>query len=199
MIEAEMKFRLDDAPRLIDRLREEFGAEFGTEFEENDLYFQHFGRDFRQTDEALRIRQTGRELRITYKGPKLDAETKTREEIELPLSFFDEKSGKKDEKAVHALRDDWTRLLTRLGFLPAATVLKMRRAARISYEGLDFIFTLDRFEEIGEFVEIETQVTEPAALESARDRMKRLAEKLSLGDSIRVSYLEMLTEHRENA
>ena len=42
-------------------------------------------RDFAQTDEALRIRTVGDTSFVTYKGPKLDATTKTRRELELPL------------------------------------------------------------------------------------------------------------------
>ena len=43
-------------------------------------------RDFARTDEALRLRHVGEFNYITYKGPKLDATTKTRREIEIGLA-----------------------------------------------------------------------------------------------------------------
>ena len=53
---------------------------------ETDRYFNAPDRDFARTDEALRLRQAGRLNILTYKGPKLDALSKTRSEIEAPLA-----------------------------------------------------------------------------------------------------------------
>ena len=52
----------------------------------SDRYFAHPSRDFARTDEALRLRRIGEFNFITYKGPKLDATTKTRREIEIGLA-----------------------------------------------------------------------------------------------------------------
>src|SRR6266496_1172527 len=101
-----------------------------------DHYFNHPSRDFAQTDEALRLRHVGwvksahshhpsvendksaethlSQNFITYKGPKLDATTKTRREIELPLPPG-------SDTLAH-----FTELLTALGFRPVAQVRKTR-------------------------------------------------------------------------
>ena len=60
------------------------------EFQE-DIYFNSPIVDFAKTDEALRIRTTKqgdeKHIFITYKGAKIDSESKTREEIELSESI----------------------------------------------------------------------------------------------------------------
>ena len=70
---------------------------------EVDRYFNHPARDFAETDEALRIRRIGPVNRITYKGPRVDTVTKTRQELELPLV--------EGEKSAA----DWITLLEKLG------------------------------------------------------------------------------------
>jgi adenylate cyclase class 2 len=84
MLEVEVKFAVDDLPALAGKV-EERGAIFLGRHSEADQYFRPPDRDFAKTDEALRIRQIGDTTRITYKGPRLDASTKTRTEIEVPL------------------------------------------------------------------------------------------------------------------
>ena len=57
----------------------------------HDLYFNSPLRDFKVSDEALRIRIKEEGARLTYKGPKLDRETKSRLEwtvkIDDPLQM----------------------------------------------------------------------------------------------------------------
>src|SRR5687768_1938645 len=75
------------------------GCVFRAPLEQADLYFAHPARNFAQTDEALRLRRcvtegsvaegSRDEACITYKGPKLDPTTKTRREIELPITGKD--------------------------------------------------------------------------------------------------------------
>ena len=84
-IEVEQKFRATHSAELLARL-ERMGAVFAEPVVQVDLYFAHPARDFAQTDEALRIRRVGERNFVTYKGPKLDAMTKTRRELELPLA-----------------------------------------------------------------------------------------------------------------
>ena len=91
------------------------GATLSATEVEVDLYFAHPARDFTKTDEALRIRRKGTSHYLTYKGPKIDATTKTRREIELPL-------GSEDQSAAA-----WTELLMALGFTAVAEVRKSRR------------------------------------------------------------------------
>src|SRR3954468_9713035 len=83
--EVEQKFRVDDPQAIRDRLID-LGVQFQESESQVDHYFRHPSRDFATTDEALRLRQIGEQNFITYKGPKIDAATKTRRELELPLS-----------------------------------------------------------------------------------------------------------------
>src|SRR5690242_21329103 len=83
--EVERKYRIAGTDPLIDRVAA-LGGEFGQAELQVDTYYSHPCRDFSQTDEALRIRRVGDKAFITYKGPKVDAESKTRREIELELS-----------------------------------------------------------------------------------------------------------------
>ena len=82
--EVEQKFPVPDMAAVQKRLAE-LGAAVAAWQLEVDLYFAHPAKDFARTDEALRIRTIGTANYVTYKGPKIDQTTKTREEIELPL------------------------------------------------------------------------------------------------------------------
>src|SRR5689334_8755809 len=83
--EVEQKFPLPNTANTEAKLAE-LGAQFEPPIEQIDHYFRHPSRDFATTDEALRLRQVGPENFITYKGPKIDPATKTRRELELPLT-----------------------------------------------------------------------------------------------------------------
>ncbi len=83
--EIELKFPLTDKDRLLAALKA-VGAEEQPQLQQCDRYFNHPARDFGQTNEAFRIRQSGGQTRLTYKGPLLDEATKTRREIELSLA-----------------------------------------------------------------------------------------------------------------
>src|SRR6185295_14932137 len=87
--EVEQKFPVTDLPALEARLAG-VGAREEKVLSQVDQYFAHPARDFARTDEALRIRRVDAENLVTYKGPKLDAATKTRREIELPLAPGDQ-------------------------------------------------------------------------------------------------------------
>src|SRR5262249_14012147 len=115
MVEVEQKFPVADFTALESRLRE-FGAIPGDAREEADHYFNAPDRDFARTDEALRIRRIGASNRVTYKGPKRDAHTKTRTEIEVPLADGDQTA------------EDFVQLLTKLGYRPVAVVRKQRKS-----------------------------------------------------------------------
>jgi len=189
MFEVEMKFRIAGPDPLLRLLHDRFGADFGPERIEQDLYFQHPCRDFVQTDEAFRLRRAGSDLKITYKGPKLDKKTKTREEIELPLLSAEAES-------VEERLAQWRRMLERLGFRPAASVEKRRRAADWTYQGLPFEAALDYLEPLGWFVELETITSGP--FEAARDTLLTLAAELGLTDSVTESYLNLLQKAEES-
>ena len=117
--EVEQKFPVADLEAIQRRLAE-LGAAIPEPEEEVDLFFAHPARDFAATDEALRLRQKGGRGFVTYKGPKIDAATKTRRELELPLG---------DAPAAIAA---WREMLEALGFRPAGEVRKSRRKAGAS-------------------------------------------------------------------
>ena len=119
------------------------GAEHRETAEQTDRYFAHPSRDFAQTDEALRLRRIGEFNFITYKGPKLDATTKTRREIEIGLA------------AGQPAAADAAELLSALGFTPVAEVCKRRRDFTVTWQGQAIGVSLDEVAELGDFVELE--------------------------------------------
>lgn len=177
-LEVEQKHGLEDAAAFVAKL-DGRGATLGPALIQVDQYFAHPARDFATTDEALRIRTAGGRSYVTYKGPKLDATTKTRRELELPLHDSDG-DGKEFAKLLHVL-----------GIRPVAQVRKSRRAFHISYRGREVEGALDDVEGIGTFVELELLADEQS-LDAARDTIAALAAELDLGQSERRSYLEML-------
>ena len=87
-LEIEVKAYADNLARVEERLKE-MGTVFIAEVSEKDTYFNHPNRDFAVTDEALRIRVADKQSFLTYKGRKIDAKSKTREEIEVALGDVD--------------------------------------------------------------------------------------------------------------
>jgi adenylate cyclase class 2 len=177
-LEIEMKFAVGDLPALR-RAIARIGAKPGRTLQEKDFYFNHPSRDFAQTDEALRIRKTGRRIEITYKGPKIDRDTKTRREIELGLASV----AAGDESAIA--------LLAALGFRQIATVQKKRREYTLRRSKRSFKILIDDVQGLGTFVEIETLAAE-CDVHSARDGVIQLSSDLGLTGSERRSYLELL-------
>jgi adenylate cyclase, class 2 len=176
--EVEMKFPVTDAAALESRLRE-LGAVVSAAQTEVDVYFAHPARDFARTDEALRIRRKGSGNFITYKGPKIDATTKTRREIDLPLPSNE------------ATAQAWTALLEALGFTVAGEVRKSRRKAQVQWQGREIEVSLDEVERVGAYVELEL-IAEADGLDAARACIGSLAAELGLADSERRSYLELV-------
>jgi adenylate cyclase, class 2 len=179
--EVEMKFPVADVSALESRLVAQ-GATISAAQTEVDVYFAHPARDFARTDEALRIRRKGKANFITYKGPKIDATTKTRREIDLPLP-----PGEETAQA-------WTGLLEALRFAVVGKVRKSRRKTHVVWQGRRVEASLDEVEQLGAFAELEL-VVEPEGVETAKACIASLAEVLGLAGSERRSYLELLMEH----
>jgi len=180
--EVEQKFPVDDF-RAIEQALRSLGVEIGRAEEEVDRYFNHPAHDFRESDEALRIRRKGTANRITYKGPRVDQTTKTRREIELPLPDGDD------------VPRQWQGLLETLGFSPFNEVRKRRRKVQIDWQGRAVVGTLDEVDGLGTFVELEL-IAEEADLDDARACIASLAERLELHQSERRSYLRLLLDKR---
>lgn len=180
-MEVEQKFAVANLQEVASRL-EALGAAWGEVRYESDLYFAHPARDFARTDEALRIRRAGPCASITYKGPKVDATTKTRQEIDLPLPAA-------------AAAEAWGQLLEALGFRPVAEVRKIRRKALVMWLARQVEVSLDTVENVGTYVELEL-VTDSQGVEAAKAVLHSLAAELGLRDSERRSYLELLLNPR---
>ncbi|MFC7076464.1 class IV adenylate cyclase [Haloarcula halophila] len=164
---------------VADRLAD-LGAERTRTVVQEDTYYDAPHRDFAETDEALRVRRETREgtttARMTYKGPLVDDESKTRTEVETGVDDG----------------DDADVLFRNLGFDPVATVEKDRRF--YSYDG--YTVTLDAVEGVGEYVEVETEVESEDAVEAAREGAYGVLRDLGLdpADQRRTSYLGMLLD-----
>jgi adenylate cyclase class 2 len=180
MLEVEAKFPLDDWTAVRARLAA-WGAAARGERLEADHYFNAPDRDFAATDEALRLRRVGETNALTYKGPKRDALTKTRTEIEVPFADGD------------AAAADVERMLRHLGYRPVAVVRKRRTVYEWEREDFALQCCLDEVERVGRYVEVEIVAPEER-FEAARDVLLRTAAELGLGEQERRSYLRMLLE-----
>jgi adenylate cyclase class 2 len=180
--EVEQKFPVGDPQSVCDRLVQ-LGAALSSPVLQVDEYFAHPCRDFAQSDEALRIRRVGESNYLTYKGPKVDAVTKTRRELELPLAAGDEGY------------QQFKELLLALGFAPVACVRKQRRITRVAWRGQHILVALDDVDSLGTFVELEL-AADDSTLAAARQAIADLASNLGLHASQRRSYLELLLAKR---
>jgi adenylate cyclase class 2 len=129
-------------------------------------------RDFRKTDEALRIRRVDNKFFLTYKGPKLSKKTKMREELEVPA-----------EEGIEGI-------LLKLGFRRSLTLVKTRRHYRLR----SIEVCVDEVDGLGCFIEAETANPED------EEKILSLLRKLGVPeDSLTTkSYMELL-EEKSNA
>jgi adenylate cyclase class 2 len=183
-LEVEQKFAVNDVPQLEAKLAELGPLARQVPVVQVDRYFAHPARDFAATDEALRLRRVGLDNYITYKGPKLDATTKTRREIEISLA----------DGEVPAAES--SALLEALGFVPVLDVVKTRHHFTVHWQDREVGVSLDEVEGLGKFVELEILAT-PDELASARDCLTSLCDHLELRNGERRSYLELLLARRQ--
>ena len=114
--------------------------------------------------------------RLTYKGPLVDAESKTRAEHETAVADGDTAAG----------------ILAGLGFEPAAVVEKDR-----TFFGLDgYTVSLDTVDGLGEFVEVEGEAASEDDVADVREGAADVLRGLGLDpdDQIRTSYLGLLLD-----
>ena len=173
--EVEQKFPVDDLAAFESRAQS-LGIHFGEPVRQIDTYFAHPSRDFAKTDEALRTRSIGDQHFITYKGPRIDSETKTRKELELPLA---------------TTATEFSAILQAVGFQQVSSVRKSRRSASYSLDERKFEIDLDDVDDLGSFVELET-ICDEEQVAAAVSSVSQLAEKLGLSGAERRSYLELL-------
>jgi adenylate cyclase, class 2 len=178
--EVELKFPIRDASDVTLQLIAR-GATPGRVVHQYDVYFRHPSRDFQQTHEAFRIRRYDDDVFITYKGPVLDKETKTRREIEIAV-------GRRPEDF-----DRMQELLVMLGFEPVRPVEKTRALFHLAWEGRDLELAVDSIDDLGTYLEIESMAEENDR-DAARDAILRLAKRLGLKNPERRSYLALMLE-----
>ncbi|TXT61706.1 MAG: putative Adenylate cyclase [Promethearchaeota archaeon] len=193
MIEVEIKAQILDPQKIKERFEEE-GGKYKISLSHEDTYYNMPKklRDFRKTDEALRIRKSMEYNRksksekqthyyLTYKGAKLDNSTKTREEIETLIE-----DGEKLQN-----------ILSALGFRKVLTVEKERDLYHFDYKGseiealIDYIPILEKY-----FIEVELKAELDTQIDLSRDLLFNFLNKFQIRkkDSIRKSYLELILE-----
>ncbi len=196
MIEVEIKAKISDP----DAIREKFKSKDGKyilSLHHEDTYFNmpEKLRDFRKTDEALRIRKSieyedefeSSENKInyylTYKGKKLDSLTKTRKELEISVSNGE------------IMKD----LLNSLGFRDVLTVVKDRELYEVHYKDKIIIALIDYIPILNEwFIEVELITESTKKLEDSRELLFEFLNSINIKreESIRKSYLELIVERK---
>ncbi len=175
MIEVEVKGYASD--RIFEQVRRKF--ELLRREKHEDTYLGHPCRDFSSTDEALRIRikrfNGHLEAFLTYKGPKIEGRSKTREEIEVEI---DDPGG-------------YSRLLRKLGFFEVAKVVKSREVYFVE-KGLTL--ALDDVVGLGKFVEAEVLMDDGSDVSPVVDRLIGILRDVGVVKLERKSYLELLME-----
>ena len=197
MIEVEIKAQIAD-PTLIRKKIVENQGSYKFSLIHKDIYFNMPKglRDFKQTDEALRLRKSSRfnksnpdiiretEYFCTYKGRKLDALTKTRNEFVIKVDNIE------NMKQVFEL----------LGFREVLTVNKERELFKLNFRDktiealIDYIPLLKQF-----FIEVEYLVKTPEEISASQEVLFDLLCQLGIKkeESIRKSYLELILEKIE--
>ncbi len=175
-IEIEAKAYADDL-QVIEKKILSMGAKLTWQGEQKDIYYNHPARDFASTDEALRVREEGEKVILTYKGPKIDDITKTREEIKVNVE---------DTPSIKEI-------LIKLGFKEVGVVKKHRK----KYILREFKICLDNVADLGCFVEIESLFYPKKSnenIEMQREDILKFLDELKIKKMERRSYLELLLD-----
>ena len=170
-LEVEVKVPVDcnELARVEERLKS-LGARIEGPVVEEDIYMLHPCRDVVARDEAIRLRITAKGARLAYKGPRRGGgSTKSRVEIEVDV-----------DPAIISV-------LEALGFREGLRVMKRRIYAMLPRA----LVTIDRVEELGCFIEVESAHGAEIEVEEA---LKLLG--LDKRPRITESYASMLAKRR---
>jgi len=197
MIEVEIKVQIPDPALMRKRFEDNQGIYKFSLIHEDTYYNMPKGlRDFKQTDEALRLRKSSRydkgnreniqdiEYFITYKGRKIDTLTKTREEIDIKIEDIEKMK----------------KMLELLGFQEVLTVKKERELYVFNFKNYQIEALIDYLPILKKhFIEVEYLAKFSEEIEDLR---QVLFDFLSLFDikraeSIIKSYLELILEKSE--
>jgi adenylate cyclase class 2 len=174
--EVEVKIAIDSYEEMEKRILN-VGAEKSDREVQIDSYFDHPCRKFQDTDEALRVRSSSPSglIELTYKGPRIDNNTKTRIEASVILDDANE----------------IVSILENLSFRLVATVTKTRQFFSLP----SMTISIDKVEDVGLFMELES-IAKTKDVAQARDNIFEMMRKLGLDpkESIRESYLELYWE-----
>lgn len=170
MKELEAKFRVkcEDLGDLRSRIQS-LGFNLVEVVSEVDYYYNHPCRDFRVTDEAIRVRvvSNGR-VELTYKGPRVDGEFKLR-----------------DEYVVYVNSMTIAKILELLGFKQVVLVEKRREY----YSKGSITISLDEVRGLGCFLELEVRNGDVGLVKSLIEDLG-----LSMDYYEPKTYLELLIE-----
>ena len=194
MIEVEIKVKIYDPNQVRKRFEENKGV-YKISLHHEDIYFNMPKglRDFKQTDEALRLRKSiefNRDNKmmtqkinyfITYKGKKIDKTTKTREEIEVKINEI----------------EDMKNLLRLLGFREVFTVNKKRELYDFKFKNIriealiDYVPILEQH-----FIEVELLTESYENVEENKELLFQFLENFGIKkqESVRKSYLELIAD-----
>ncbi|NQE53847.1 putative adenylate cyclase [ANME-1 cluster archaeon GoMg3.2] len=177
MIEVETKLKINNIEQMEERLKGLKGMYKG-EKTELDLYFDHPNIQIFRNGGALRVRDADGKYRLTYKGPKKDDETTSREEIEIGI------------ESAREVR----KILAELGFYVLCEVKKQRKTYLLG----DLIVTLDDVEDLGEFIEVEGKASNDAEYMKKKKEIFMLLNDLKLSSEVisKKSYLEMILDEK---
>ena len=184
MIEVEVKLPLYKRS-LTERLLLSEGFLAGNLVKESDWYYTSDFHDFMKSDEALRIRYVENMTTLTeksvltYKGPKLDLISMTRQEIETSVGSPTEGRA----------------ILCALGYRELAPVVKLRQY----YHKDKITACVDQVEGLGSFLELEILVEEESQKEAALSDIKATLKALDsdIKETTTISYLCMLLKKQE--
>jgi adenylate cyclase class 2 len=168
MLEIELKARCGSHDRMRAAL-EAAGAVRGKTVREADQYFNHPSRDFKESNEALRLRMEDDQCCITYKGPRLGGIAKSRFEAQTDIGDL----------------ATMTEILDKLGFVKSGTVTKTRELYALG----DITICLDDVETLGTFIELEKLGEDKDAIEH---ELIECAASLGITEFERRSYLTMV-------
>ncbi|MHA2399217.1 MAG: class IV adenylate cyclase [Promethearchaeota archaeon] len=194
MFEVEIKVQIPNPVRIKEKFKENQGAYEFSLIHEDTYYNMPKGlRDFKQTDEALRLRKSIKfskknpryeqeiEYYLTYKGKKLDKITKTRKELDIRIDNLDKAK----------------EVLNLLGFQEVLTVQKDRDLYKFEFKNYEIEALIDYLPKLKQFF-LEVEVLSPTE-EEIRESRNILFDFLSLfgiskDDSIKKSYLELIID-----
>ena len=179
MLEAELKASLEGLPTgEPEAAMEALGFIPARVLRQRDDYYNAPDRDFRVTDEALRLRwyeENGvSRVILTYKGPKLGQAASSRTEHETQVLG----------------REQTEKLLLALGYTPAYQVEKLRREFTLG----DVTLCLDQVKGLGRYLELELLIPDGGDRKGAENRLLSLLDRLGVSRTAltRSSYLELL-------